>query len=84
MYRNYATCFHFQPLHLLSKNQPLFSFSLSVNHCNDTDLSNNIKKKTNMEVIAIESKTFDLITGRFENFAKQIKQWCGVEQENSK
>lgn len=37
-----------------------------------------------MEVIAIESKTFDLITDRLENFAKQIKQWCGVEQENSK
>lgn len=36
-----------------------------------------------MEVIAIESKTFDLITDRFESFAKQIKQWCGVEQENN-
>lgn len=37
-----------------------------------------------MEVIAIESKTFDLITDRFESFAKQIKQWCGVEQDNNK
>lgn len=37
-----------------------------------------------MEVIAIESKTFDLITDRFESFAKQIKQWCGVEQENQR
>lgn len=37
-----------------------------------------------MEVIAIESKTFDLIIDRFESFAKQIKQWCGVEQENQK
>ena len=72
------------PLYQLSENQFIFQFSLSVNHCNDTDLSNNIKKKTNMEVIAIESKTFDLITDRFENFAKQIKQWCGVEQENNK
>lgn len=37
-----------------------------------------------MEVIAIESKTFDQITDRFEAFAKQIKKWCGVEQDNSK
>lgn len=37
-----------------------------------------------MEVLAIESKTFALITDRFESFAKQIKQWCGVEQESSK
>lgn len=36
-----------------------------------------------MEVIAIESKTFDLITDRFENFAKQIKQWCGVDKPDT-
>ena len=37
-----------------------------------------------MEVIAIEDKTFELIRERFEVFAKQIKQWCGTEQANSK
>ena len=37
-----------------------------------------------MEVIAIEGKTFELIRERFEVFAKQIKQWCGTEQANSK
>lgn len=37
-----------------------------------------------MEVTAIESNTFDLITDRFEYFAKQIKQWYGAEQENNK
>lgn len=37
-----ANDFHFQPLHQTSKSQFIFDFSLSVNHCNDTDLSNNI------------------------------------------
>lgn len=37
-----------------------------------------------MEVIAIESKTFELLTNRFDAFAKQIKQWCGTEKSGSK
>lgn len=37
-----------------------------------------------MEVIAIEGKTFELLTNRFDAFAKQIKQWCGMENANSK
>ncbi len=35
-----------------------------------------------MEVIAIEGKAFELIKERFEAFAKQIKQWCGVNKPN--
>ncbi|MDH6356537.1 hypothetical protein M2135_000394 [Parabacteroides sp. PF5-9] len=41
---DYANRFHFLPLHQTSVNQSIFHFSLSVNHCNETDLSNNIKK----------------------------------------
>lgn len=37
-----------------------------------------------MEIIAIEGKTFELIKEQFDVFAKQIKQWCGAEQTNSK
>ncbi|WP_321480135.1 helix-turn-helix domain-containing protein [uncultured Bacteroides sp.] len=37
-----------------------------------------------MEVIAIEGKIFEHIKERFEAFAKQIKQWCGIDQTNSK
>ncbi|MFT3739586.1 MAG: helix-turn-helix domain-containing protein [Breznakibacter sp.] len=37
-----------------------------------------------MEVIAIESKTFELIKDRFEGFAKQIKQLCNHDQPNNK
>ncbi len=37
-----------------------------------------------MKVIAIENKTFEHIKDRFEAFAKQIRQWCGADQTNSK
>lgn len=37
-----------------------------------------------MEVIAIEGQTFEQIKEHFEVFAKQVKQWCGTDQTNSK
>lgn len=33
-----------------------------------------------MEVIAIEGRIFEHVKERFEEFAKQIKQWCGADQ----
>lgn len=53
-----------------------------VNHYNDIDLRITLKS-IEMEVIAIEGKTFELIKDQFETFAKQIKQWCGTEQQNN-
>ena len=34
-----------------------------------------------MDIIAIESKTFEQMKGRFENFTRQIKNLCGNNQD---
>ena len=37
-----------------------------------------------MEIVAIESKTFEQIRQRFEDFAKQVKNLCGDGQDKEK
>jgi hypothetical protein len=37
-----------------------------------------------MEIVAIESKTFEQIKQRFEDFAKQVKNLCGDNQNKEK
>ena len=37
-----------------------------------------------MEIVAIESKAFEHIKQRFEDFAKQVKNLCGDSQDKEK
>ena len=37
-----------------------------------------------MEITAIESKTFEQMKQRFEDFAKQVKSLCGDSQDKEK
>lgn len=37
-----------------------------------------------MDIIAIESRTFEQMKGRFEDFSRQIKSLCGDSQEKEK
>ncbi len=50
------------------------------NHCNETNLSNNIKS-IDMEVIIIEDKTFEQMKECFKIFFNQIKDLCGDNQD---
>jgi len=34
-----------------------------------------------MDIVAIESKTFEQMKGRFEDFTRQIKNLCGENQD---
>ena len=34
-----------------------------------------------MDIVAIESKTFEQMKGRFEDFIRQIKNLCGDNQD---
>lgn len=34
-----------------------------------------------MDIVAIESKTFEQMNGRFEDFTRQIKNLCGENQD---
>ena len=37
-----------------------------------------------MDIVAIESKTFEQMKGRFEDFSRQIKNLCGENQDKEK
>lgn len=37
-----------------------------------------------MDIVAIESKTFEQMKGRFEDFTRQIKNLCGENQDKEK
>lgn len=37
-----------------------------------------------MDIVAIESKTFEQMKGRFENFVRQVKSLCGENQDKEK
>ena len=37
-----------------------------------------------MDIVAIESKTFEQMKGRFEDFTRQIKNLCGEKQDKEK
>ena len=37
-----------------------------------------------MDIVAIESKTFEQMKGRFENFSQQVKNLCGDSQDKEK
>lgn len=37
-----------------------------------------------MDIVAIESKTFEQMKGRFQDFARQVKNLCGDSQDKEK
>ncbi len=37
-----------------------------------------------MDIIAIESKTFEQMKGRFEDFSKRVRNLCGDNQDKEK
>lgn len=37
-----------------------------------------------MDIVAIESKTFEQMKGRFEDFSRQVKSLCGDSQDKEK
>lgn len=37
-----------------------------------------------MDIVAIESRTFEQMKGRFEDFSKQVKKLCGENQDKEK
>ena len=71
---------HFLPLLALSRIQAKISFPLLENHCNENNFSNQLNNFI-MDIIAIESKTFDQMKERFKDFSRQVKDLCGNNQD---